>query len=75
MGGSISGTQRGESEMNLPPSRSRWPAWATELFEERAGLMEFSGNMNREQAELRAEQDIRKQAAQMDRDGREKVSA
>jgi hypothetical protein len=46
-----------------------------ELFEERAGLMEFSGNMSREAAELRAEQDVRHQAAQMDREGREKVSA
>jgi hypothetical protein len=61
--------------MNLPLNRNRWPSWATELFEERAGLMEFSGNMSRETAELRAEQDVRHQAAQMDREGREKVSA
>lgn len=61
--------------MNLPLNRNRWPNWAMELFEERAGLMEFSGNMSREAAELRAEQDVRHQAAQMDREGREKVSA
>ena len=56
--------------MNLPLNRNRWPSWATELFEERAGLMEFSGNMSREAAEVRAEQDVRKQASQMDREGR-----
>jgi hypothetical protein len=61
--------------MNLPPHRNRWPRWAEELFEERAGIIEFQGNVSRATAELRAEQDIRKQAAQMSRDGKERVSA
>jgi hypothetical protein len=61
--------------MNLPLNRNRWPTWAIDLWTERAGIMEFSGNMSREVAELRAEQDVRHQAAQMDREGREKVSA
>jgi hypothetical protein len=49
--------------MNLPPSRARWPKRWLELFEERAGIMEFQGNLSREVAEIRAEQDIRKLAA------------
>jgi hypothetical protein len=61
--------------MNLPLSRARWPRWALELHEERAGIMEYQGNVSRETAELRAEQDVRRQAARMDRDGKERVSA
>ena len=41
--------------MNLPPNRNRWPSWAIELFEERAGIIEFMGNLTRETAEFRAE--------------------
>ncbi len=61
--------------MNLPLDKSRWPTWALELWTERAGIMEFSGNLSREVAEIRAEQDVRRQAAQMERDGKERVSA
>jgi hypothetical protein len=61
--------------MNLPLDKSRWPTWALELWVERAGIMEFDGGLSRQVAEIRAEQDVRKQAAQRDRDGRERVSA
>ena len=61
--------------MNLPPNRNRWPSWAVELFEERAGIIEFMGNLSRETAEFRAEQDVRKQASQRDREGKEKQTA
>ena len=61
--------------MNLPPNRNRWPSWAIELYEERAGIIEFQANVSRETAEFRAEQDVRKQAAQRDREGKERVSA
>jgi hypothetical protein len=49
--------------VNLPLSRDRWPAEWRELFEERAAIMEFQGNLGRFAAETRAEQDIRKLAA------------
>jgi hypothetical protein len=58
--------------MNLPPNRAAWPAKYRELWEERAGIMEFQGDMTRDAAEWRAEQDVRKQAAQA---GKERVSA
>jgi hypothetical protein len=61
--------------MNLPLDKSRWPTWALDLWAERAGIMEFDGGLSRQVAEIRAEQDVRKQAAQRDRDGRERVSA
>lgn len=48
--------------MNLPLKRERWPAEWLELFNERAGIMEFQGNLSRATAEARAEQDIRKLA-------------
>ena len=48
--------------MNLPLKRERWPAEWLELWSERAGIMEFQGNLSREAAEMRAEQDIRKLA-------------
>lgn len=59
--------------MNLPLNRAAWPAKWRELWEERAGIIEFMANLSRQTAELRAEQDIRKQAAQDVK--REKVSA
>ncbi len=49
--------------MNLPPNRAAWPARYRELFEERAGIIEFMSNVSRQTAEFRAEQDIRKLAA------------
>ena len=49
--------------MTLPLSRDRWPAAWRELFEERAGIIEFMANVSRETAEYRAEQDIRKLAS------------
>jgi hypothetical protein len=61
--------------MNLPLDKTRWPTWALELWTERSGIMEFDGGMSRQVAELRAEQDVRKQAARMDQSGRERVSA
>ena len=64
-----------EIRMNLPANKSRWPSWAVELYEERCGIMEFSGNLSRETAETRAEQDVRKEAWTRDREGKERVSA
>ena len=48
--------------MNLPLKRDRWPADWLQLFEERAGIIEFCGNVSRLTAEARAEADIRKLA-------------
>jgi len=59
--------------VTLPPNRAAWPARWRELFEERAGLMEFEAKLSRPVAEIRAEQDVRKQAAQEVK--REKASA
>ena len=56
--------------MNLPATRDRWPALWRERFEERAAIIEFMGNLSRPTAELRAEQDVRKQAAQEKREER-----
>lgn len=51
--------------MTLPPNIAAWPKKWRELYEERAGIMEFQsvGTMSRQVAEIRAEQDIRKIAA------------
>jgi hypothetical protein len=49
--------------VNLPADKTRWPREWLELWSERAGIMEFQGNLTRLAAEMRAEQDIRKQAA------------
>jgi hypothetical protein len=48
--------------VKLPTFLYRWPAYWLELYQERAAIMEFQGNMTREQAEKQAEQDIRRQA-------------
>jgi hypothetical protein len=50
--------------VKLPTFLYRWPAYWLELFEERAAIMEFQGNMTREKADKQAEQDIRRQAAE-----------
>ena len=49
--------------MNLPPNKAAWPAKWRELYEERAGIMEADAKLSRQVAEIRAEQDIRRQAA------------
>ncbi len=46
--------------MILPPTIDRWPAEWRELYQERAGIMEFEGHMSRERAEKLAELDVRK---------------
>lgn len=56
--------------MTLPPNRAAWPKKWRELFEERAGLIEFQANLSRQTAEFRAEQDIRKVAAYEKREER-----
>ena len=48
--------------MNLPLHRARWPSKWIELWAERAAIIEYQGNLSREVAEIRAEQDIRKVA-------------
>ena len=53
--------------MTLPPNPAAWPKRWREAFEERAAIIEFMGNFSRSTAEWRAEQDIRKLAAQESR--------
>jgi hypothetical protein len=48
----------------LPARPQDWPAKWRELYEERAGIMEFQGNMRREDAERNAEANIRWQFQQ-----------
>jgi hypothetical protein len=48
--------------MNLPLNISAWPAPWRELWEERAAIMEYQGNLSRPTAEFRAAEDIRKLA-------------
>jgi hypothetical protein len=48
--------------VNLPTFVYRWPAYWQERLQERAAIMEFQGNMTREQADREAEKDIRRQA-------------
>lgn len=50
--------------MNLPLKVADWPAKWRQLFEERASLIEFQSNLSRDTAEFRAEQDVRRTAAQ-----------
>jgi len=47
---------------NLPPNRAAWPKKWREVWEERAAIIEYLGNLSRPTAEFRAEQDVRKQA-------------
>jgi hypothetical protein len=49
--------------VNLPPNIAAWPAKWREVWEERAALMEYEGNLSRVTAEFRAAQIVRKQAA------------
>jgi len=46
--------------MNLPLSITAWPAYYRELYEERAAIMEFQGNLSRQTAEFRAAEDVRR---------------
>ncbi len=46
--------------MKLPLNLKDWPLLAQEDFRERAAIMEFAGNLDREKAEKLAEQDVRK---------------
>ena len=52
------------THMNLPAQIDRWPKLWRERYEERAGIIEFQGNVTRGTAEIRAEQDVRKLAAE-----------
>jgi hypothetical protein len=51
---------------NLPPNIAAWPERFRELYEERAGIIEFMGGLTRQTAEFRAEADIRRVAAMED---------
>jgi len=53
--------------MNLPEHIAAWPPAWREVFEERAGIIEYLGNISRFAAEVRAEQDVRKIAMQQER--------
>ena len=48
----------------LPTYVKDWPTYWRELYEERAGIMEFQGNMRKEDAERNAEANIRWQFQQ-----------
>lgn len=49
--------------MTLPDDVSRWPPEWKFLYDERAGIKEFQGNIPRAQAEEDAEDEIRKIAS------------
>lgn len=48
--------------MQLPREIDRWPEVWRELYEERAGILEYMGNFPKLYAEAEAENDIRRQA-------------
>jgi len=50
--------------MTLPLKRSDWPEIWREAFEERAAIMEFLGNMERQSAEWMAERAVRREEQQ-----------
>lgn len=55
--------RKGYQRMNrLPRSIQDWPLIWKEAYQERAGIMQFQGNLGKEEAEKLAEQDIRKLA-------------
>jgi hypothetical protein len=59
--------------VSLPASIAAWPPCYREAFEERSAIMEYDAKLSRDQAELLAESEIRRQA---DREaGKERVSA
>jgi hypothetical protein len=49
--------------MLLPKNLNEWPAAFIELYNERAAILEFCGNLSRPAAERLAETDIRNFAA------------
>ena len=50
--------------MTLPRKLEDWPTDARNLYEERAGILEYEANFPRWKAEIMAERDVRKNAAQ-----------
>ncbi|TFB09807.1 hypothetical protein E3V36_05675 [Candidatus Marinimicrobia bacterium MT.SAG.2] len=48
-------------EIDLPDNRKFWPEEWLEEFEERSGIMEFDGDLDRMEAEQLAEDRIREQ--------------
>jgi len=48
--------------MRLPPSIDDWPKYWRELYEERAGIKEFQGNIPKPMAEREAASEIRSMA-------------
>jgi hypothetical protein len=50
--------------MSLPANIDRWPVLWREHFEERAAIMQFDGRLSRDQAELLAESEARREADQ-----------
>jgi len=50
--------------VKLPAQIDRWPNRWRELYEELDGIIEFQANVTRGTAEIRAEQDVRKLAAE-----------
>ena len=52
------------SASQLPIQVAAWPAYWRELYEERAGIMEYLGNMERKAAEFTAERAVRRQYQQ-----------
>ena len=57
--------------MSLPANIDRWPVLWREHFEERAAIMQFDGRMSRDQAELLAESEVRREAEEQ----KERMSA
>jgi len=55
-----------ESEMGLPSSRTDWPVYWRDLFEERAGILEFDEGLARAAAEKRAEELLRDEYARQE---------
>jgi hypothetical protein len=51
--------------MQLPLNVEDWPEVWRDLFEERAGILEFEAHMQRLYAEELAQTDIRRQAAKI----------
>lgn len=45
--------------LTLPPTRTTWPQWALDLYEERAAMMEHHGRVSPSSVEALAEADVR----------------
>jgi hypothetical protein len=46
--------------MILPVNKKLWSAEWRELYEERAGILEFEGHLRRDKAEIEAENGVRR---------------